>query len=193
MYNKKLQEMDLKEALKIGSRVVNKNVTEDNMTFTEEIPKIEVKESFYKSMMQNQFLHHLRNKNVYIAIQTVTNELYIGTLISFDEYTLHVYVEDKYFNSAMLFFKSGLTYIRVLTEAAYQYYVNKRNNEFKKDNNSRTSFNKKNSTFTSPRSLNSDNNYKTKVRTPTDRSLNSNDLVNTLSSKFNVSQKNNKR
>ena len=168
----------------------NNNVDENNITFMEELPYIEAKESFHKSMMQNQFLHHLRNKNIYIAIQTITNETYIGTLISFDEYTIHVYVEDKKFNSAMLFFKSGLAYIRVLTEAAYQYYINKMNNENKQNTNYNNSNNNNakikttNKIFIPAKTkIKNDNNFKS--------SSNSiNDMTKTLSSKFNVTTQN---
>ena len=188
-----------KENIQISNKEIDNIVTEDTMTFMEELPHIEIKESFHKSMMQNQFLHHLRNKNIYIAIQTVTNETYIGTVISFDEYTLHVYVEDKRFNSAMLFFKSGLSYIRVLTEAAYQFYIDKINNEEKR-------FPKNNNTGFKPDFKNNakiKTNNKTyipaKAKTCIDNNDNkkfnsTNDIAKTLSAKFNVTQQNkNKR
>jgi len=197
------KQIDSQQSLKINNDIKKENTiinnneinnNEHSMTFMEELPHIEIKESFHKSMMQNQFLHHLRNKNIYIAIQTVTNETYIGTLISFDEYTLHVYVEDKQFNSAMLFFKSGLSYIRVLTEAAYQYYINKLNN------NEKQSF-KNNNEFKNNAKIKTNNKTyipaKTKVRinnTELKKFNSTDDMAKALSAKFNVTQQNkNKR
>ena len=195
------QESIKKENAQISNKQIDEVITEETMTFMEELPHIDVKDTFYRSMMQNQFLHHLRNKNVYIAIQTVTNEIYIGTLISFDEYTIHVYVEDKKFNSAMLFFKSGLTYIRVLTEAAYQYYIDKFNNEekqFPKNNNNFKSNTRNNAKI----NTNNKTYIPAKAKPRTDNNTNNNnkkfnstdDMAKTLSAKFNVTTQNkNKR
>lgn len=191
-----------KENVQVSNKQIDEVITEETMTFMEELPHIEVKDTFYRSMMQNQFLHHLRNKNVYIAIQTVTNETYIGTLISFDEYTIHIYVEDKKFNSAMLFFKSGLTYIRVLTEAAYQYYIDKFNNEEKQfpKNNNNTGF-KPDMKNNAKVNTNNRTYIPAKAKPRTDNNTNNNkkfnstdDMAKTLSAKFNVTTQNkNKR
>ena len=185
-----------KEDVQISNKKINNTVTEDTMTFMEELPYIEIKESFHKSMMQNQFLHHLRNKNVYIAIQTITNETYIGTLISFDEYTIHVYVEDKKFNSAMLFFKSGLAYIRVLTEAAYQYYIDKINNENKQKPKRNMNFNNRTNFKDNTAKIKTSNKTyipakaKTKINDNSLKNTSNVDIAKTLSAKFNVTTQN---
>ena len=187
---KDLKDIESNEAFKIfdtnnikkeSVKVKNDN-NEDTITFMNDISNTDVKENFYKSMMQNQFLHNLRNKNIYIAIQTINNEIYIGTLISFDEYTLHVYVEDKKFNSAMLFFKSSLVFIRVLTESAYQYYINKLNNETKPYKKEFKPQAKQYKTNTSYREQNPEGSRNFNKKNTT------NDIVNTLSTKFNVNK-----
>ena len=114
--------------------------------------KLDDKEFFLpktQSMVQNYFLHRLRQDKVYVEIETNTGSHFIGNIIGFDEFTVNVFVESTNYNSAILFFKSGLTYIRMLTESAYKCLKNKNTqtnkNSTAKNTSNKNSSNKNNS------------------------------------------------
>ena len=109
--------------------------------------KLDDKEFFLpktQSMVQNYFLHRLRQDKVYVEIETNTGSHFIGNIIGFDEFTVNVFVESTNYNSAILFFKSGLTYIRMLTESAYKYLKNK-NTQINKNSTAKNTSNKNSS------------------------------------------------
>ena len=132
--------------------IIHKNEILEPVDYLDELPELKDLKVFNKSIMQNCFLFRLKREEPkrHILIQTNNNETFLGQLISFDEYTLHVYVNDGKFNSAMLFFKSGLTYIRVLSDAAYEYYLkqqeNKKNQQKLYKNNIKSNFMQKDNT-----------------------------------------------
>lgn len=111
--------------------IIMKDGVLEQINFLEELPELKDTDAFRKSVMQNCFLFRLKREKPqhHILIKTLEGEFFLGQLISFDEYTLHVYVKDEGYESAMLFFKSGLSYIRVLSDAAYEHYLAKRKRE----------------------------------------------------------------
>ena len=152
--NKNMSEDNLQKKKNIVALddIIHKNEILEPVDYLDELPELKDLKVFNKSIMQNCFLFRLKREEPkrHILIQTNNNETFLGQLISFDEYTLHVYVNDGKFNSAMLFFKSGLTYIRVLSDAAYEYYLkqqeNKKNQQKLYKNNIKSNFMQKDNT-----------------------------------------------